>query len=92
MRIPKTHTKADERYNYTIPFMVWGPGVQAGADLYALNQPNRKDPGTENPPYDAEEPPAIRNGDAGNLALTLLGLPAIEGSTINAAQDLRVAE
>jgi len=87
----KTHLKATDPRNYTIPFMVWGPGVAAGAELYELNKVNRKDPGTENPAYDAEGPAAIRNGDAGNLALKLLGLPAIEGSTINADQDLSVA-
>jgi hypothetical protein len=88
----KTHIQADDPRNFTIPFMVWGPGVQTGGDLYAINTPNRKDPGTENPAYDAPGPPPIRNGDAGNLALKLLGLPAIEGSTINAKQDLKVAE
>jgi len=87
----KTHIKATERFNYTIPFMVWGPGVAAGAELYEINKPNRQDPGTENPAYDADGAPAIRNGDAGNLALRLLGLPPIEGSSINAAQDLKVA-
>lgn len=86
----KTHIKATERFNYTIPFVVWGPGVDAGAELYEINSPNRKDPGSENPAYDADGPPPIRNGDAGNLALTLLALPAIEGSSINANQDLKV--
>jgi predicted AlkP superfamily pyrophosphatase or phosphodiesterase len=87
----KTHVDPKDPRNFTIPFMVWGAGVEGGVDLYEINQPNRKDPGTTNPHYEAEGPPAIRNGDAGNLALKLLGLPPIEGSTINAAQDLRVA-
>ena len=87
----KTHIAADKPNNYTIPFLVWGAGVEAGADLYEINLASRKDPGKQNPPYDAEEAPPIRNGDAGNLALKLLGLPAIEGSTINAAQDLEIA-
>ena len=88
----KTHLKADSPYNYTIPFMVWGPEVEAGGELYEMNPESRKDPEGENPAFDAEGPAAIRNGDAGNLALMLLGLPAIEGSTINAKQDLKVAK
>lgn len=85
----KGHGEAKEQDNYTIPFYVWGPGVPAGKDLYALNLRSRKDPGTENPAYGSGVPP-IRNGDAGNLALTLLGLPAIPGSTIDADQDFKV--
>ena len=87
----KGHGEAKERDNFTIPFYVWGAGVSAGQDLYALNGGNRQDPGTANPPYDAPKAP-IRNGDAGNLILTLLHLPAIPGSTINAAQDLKVGK
>jgi hypothetical protein len=87
----KTHTKADEPKNYTIPFYVWGPGVKAGGDLYKLNPGSRADPGTANPRYGAKTPPPVRNGDAGNLATSLLGLPPIKGSTINAAQDLKVS-
>ncbi len=87
----KTHTAAEQPLNYTIPFFVWGPGVSKGADLYTINAETRKDPGEVNPPYGADDLPPIRNGDGGNLALKLLGLPQIKGSTINAKGDLHVA-
>ncbi len=83
------HAHAASRINFTIPFYVWGADAAVGTDLYALNRNRRKDPGKKNPPYGVPVPP-IRNGDAGNLALDLLGLEAIPGSTINRRQDLRV--
>lgn len=81
------HANASIVTNYTIPFYVWGPGVTPGASLYALNPTTRLDPGTGRPTYSASVQP-IRNGEAGNLALRLLGLPAIPGSTIGQAQNL----
>ncbi len=76
--------------NYTIPFMVWlGDGMQTN-DLYALNSASRTDPGEERP-ADAPAPDQpIRNADAGNLALDLLGLTAIPNSLVNAELDLDV--
>ena len=83
------HSAANQPVIYTIPFLVWGTDVPAGADLYGLNPLHRADPGTGRPDYNATLQP-IRNGDAGNLALDLLGLPAIAGSTIDGDQDLIV--
>lgn len=62
--------------DYRIPFYAWGRGVRRGADLYALNDDRRRDPGTTQPSYDGVQP--IRNLDAANLALGLLGLPALD--------------
>lgn len=83
------HSNAADPLDYTIPFDVWGPGVTAGADLYAINPGVRFDPGTTRPLYTGNQP--VRNGDCANLALELLGLGAIPGSTINANQSLNVS-
>ena len=73
-----------------IPFYVWGVSIAAAAELYELNPDTRLDPGRSIPSMSAPVQP-IRNGDAGNLALQLLGLPAIPNSTINASQNLAVS-
>lgn len=86
----KNHGDPTVAVDYTVPFFVWGPGVFAGADLYALNPATRRDPGTSRPAYDAVPQP-VRNGEAGNVSLKLLGLGPIPGSSIGAAQDLALA-
>lgn len=80
------HGSADHAENYTIPFYVWGAGVEA-TELYALNSGTRSHPGMDNPGYDAPLQP-IRNADAANLSLSHLGLPAVPGSSVNIAMDL----
>jgi len=80
------HENAADPLNYTVPLYVWGPGVPAGADLYSLNPATRANPGSGRPPY-AASPAPIRNGEAANLSLYLLGLAAVPGSVIDAAQD-----
>jgi hypothetical protein len=74
--------------NFKIPFVVWGAGVKAGANLYRLNDDYRN-PGTHRTRYGVRRPP-VRNGDAANLATDLLGLPAVAGSQFNADQSLDV--
>ena len=70
--------------NYTVPLIVWGPGIPANADLYALNAPQAANPGQAQSPYAAAPGQPIRNGDSGNCAMRLLGLPAIAGTRLNA--------
>jgi hypothetical protein len=79
-----SHRQPARAVNYTVPFMVWGPDVAAGADLYAINAAYTN-PQRERTSY-ADAP--IRNGDVANLALDLLELPAVPDSEHNAAQDL----
>ena len=80
-----SHSDQTKIANYQIPFFAWGPGVPAGRDLYAMND-TRRNPGTARTTYEGPQP--IRNGDLGNLATDVLGLPDIPGSQFDADQDL----
>jgi predicted AlkP superfamily pyrophosphatase or phosphodiesterase len=80
------HDENDRLANYRVPFLVWGPGVAAGRDLYALNDDYR-DPGKKRTRYSDDKQP-VRNGAVANLVADLLGLEAIKGSEHDAAQDL----
>ncbi len=77
--VGKSHLQNRRPENFTVAFYLWGPGVPAGVDLYRWFSAARADPGAGNPPYGTERQP-LRNGDAGNLALGLLGLPPVPGS------------
>lgn len=85
----KDHGEHTDGRNYTIPFFVWGTDVARGKDLYKLNADRRFDPGNRQIAYGAQHQP-VRNGDAANLALHLLGLSCVPQSTIGCAQALQV--
>ena len=74
-----SHDNPGQLENYRIPFFVWGPQVPAGENMYDLFSAVVTDPGQARPDYNAAPPP-IRNGDSGNIALALLGLPPIPDS------------
>jgi predicted AlkP superfamily pyrophosphatase or phosphodiesterase len=84
----RSHGDPTRLVNQRIPFLVRGPGVAAGADLYDLN-PDYADPGRGRPGYGAARQP-VRNGAVADLVLDLLGLPPVPGSSIDADQDLDV--
>lgn len=83
-----SHGSKTRPEDYTIPFYVWGAGV-ADMDLYEMNLESRRDPGTAHPGFDVAGQP-IRNSDAANLAVSLLGLETVPGSIVNATADLNV--
>jgi hypothetical protein len=80
---PMNQSDATRIGNVSIPFFIWAPGFPPGADIYPLLA-NRWDPAGSRPDYNAARQP-LRNGDSGNLALALLGLPAVPGSTLRPA-------
>ncbi|GIK19712.1 MAG: hypothetical protein BroJett004_18760 [Planctomycetota bacterium] len=86
----KSHLRAHMWINYVIPFFVWTGDDAPRADLYELNADTRRDPGLARPDAGVDPQP-IRNGDAANLALSLLGQPAVPGSVYGADHGLRVA-
>ncbi len=81
------HDIATRYADYRIPFIVRGAAVPAGVDLYDLN-PAYVNPRRSRPTYSGAQP--IRNGDVANLVTSLFGLPAVDGSEHDAAQDLGV--
>jgi hypothetical protein len=76
------HGISTRALDYRIPMLVWGPGVPANADLYDITAPLSLFPDGARPLYARGDGQPIRNGDGGNCALGILGLPAIPGSSI----------
>lgn len=70
-----------------VPFVVWGSGVPAGADLYRLN-PAYADPGAARPGYSGPQP--VRVADVANLVTGVLGYPRVPHSRIRPTQDFNV--
>lgn len=84
---PNAHSDFLDARNYKVPFIVWGPGVNP-ASLYTLNSGLRADPGSGRPLETGTQP--VRNAEAGNVSVQLLGLGAIPGSRYNNTLNLRV--
>jgi hypothetical protein len=73
------HSDATDYANYRIPFFLVSPNVKSKVDLYSFVGDRRRDPGIAQPEYTAPGQP-VRNGDAANVALGVLGLPPVPGS------------
>ena len=86
--IGRDHGDATAYADYRIPFLVLGPDVPRGADLYDLN-PAYRDPRQAPPDLRRTRQP-IRNGAVANLVTDVLGLPAVPASQVDALQDLDV--
>ena len=80
------HDDATVDENFTIPFVVRGPGVAPGSDLYELNPTTRTDPGDAQVGLDGPQP--IREHEVANLVLRFLGYPPVPGSTFGDRQEL----
>jgi hypothetical protein len=83
------HGDPARRDNFRVPFIVWGPGVARGADLYDLNRDRRADPGTARTGYAGPQP--VRNAEVANLVTDLLDLPQVPDSQFNRDPQLQVS-
>ncbi len=74
-----SHGNQTSSAHSTVPFYLWGSAIMPG-DLYAQIG-NGFEPTANNPSYAARVQP-IRNANAANVSLSLLGLPPVPGSTV----------
>ena len=82
------HSDSAAYADYRIPFLVLGPDVPPGTNLYDRN-PDYQPPRQGRPTYARGRQP-IRNGAVANLVTDVLGLPAVAGSQVDVLQDLDV--
>jgi len=73
------HGDPTDNWNYQIPFFAVGPGYAPNTDLYEIANGGRCDPGLVRPRYSNLQQP-VRNADAANAVLAMLGLPPVPGS------------
>lgn len=80
--VPFKHHRSEPRelVNVRIPFLVWRGDGGARGDLYALNGRTRRAPGDDDPERGDAGLPPLRNLDAADAALALLGLPLLHGA------------
>lgn len=84
-----SHTDPAAPCNFTVPLAIWLGADAAPVDLRALNSGTRASPSSRTQLPAGVMPPPIRNGEAGNISLQILGLPPIPGSRMNGRHDLR---
>lgn len=82
-----SHSDTRRPANFTIPFVVWGQGIEH-ADLYTIN-PDYLRPGRKVQPRLTGKQP-VRNGNVADLALDLLGFAPVPGSSFGRTRHLRV--
>ena len=86
------HTRTASRVAYyKVPMLVTGPGVAAGADLYALN-PQLAPPGSSRPSFSSTVAQPVRVLYVANLVTKLLGWPAVPGSDQDPNQAFSVTD
>ncbi|MEY4810414.1 MAG: hypothetical protein RI986_752, partial [Planctomycetota bacterium] len=88
----KTHTEWTAPENFNVPLLIWLGTDTAATELIALNSDRRAVVPSTTYVGDDSVPQPIRSAEVGNIALQLLGLPAIPGSVANAQQDLLLSE
>lgn len=78
----RNHGDSSSILNYTVPVLMWGPGIPAAIEAHTLFR-NRFDPAASRPATAAAAParPPLRNADTTNLTIAPSSACPIEGSS-----------